>query len=103
MQREDSGTNRTKLIAAYAVVVVIVDLICLLTSNFLPWVVLFLLTLPFSVVIGLVIAGLSHSGYDSHPEIGLLLAAFINCLFLLFGGNRRPPAEEEEPTDKSVL
>lgn len=98
MRRKVSGTNRIKLAAAYAVMVVVVYLVFLLTSSFLSWIVLFLLTLPFSVVTGLVSAATSHSGYYLPPELASLLAAVANCLCLIFLGNR-PLGEEEGPTD----
>jgi hypothetical protein len=82
------GILRTKLIAAYALIVAITYLIFLLSSGFLPWTVLFVLTLPFSIVAGLVSAGLSHSGYYFSPDKGFLGAAIVNCFCLYFLSKR---------------
>lgn len=77
-----------KLIAIYALIIAFTYLVFLTWPNFLPFLVLALLTLPFSIVAGIVSAGLSHSGYYFSPDKGFLVAAIVNCFCLYFLSKR---------------
>ena len=83
------SVSGVKLIFGYVALVTAVYVIGLVfPDSTRPLLALFMLALPFSLLVGLVSVSLTHSGYGFPLDIGLLLCAVVNCLCFYFLKNR---------------
>jgi hypothetical protein len=92
-------TSGVMLILGYAALVTAIYGIGRVYSDTPPFYVLFILTVPSSILVGLIIIYLSLSGYVFPLDNGLLIAAALNCLWFYFLKTRFSSRRNVERSD----